>query len=70
MKNPKLPGMPGPPAAAIAAQEEIMLAIATLHRALARPAEQMPPGAETALSLHFTVQGDSLSVTLKRKKEE
>jgi hypothetical protein len=68
-QNPKLPGMPGPPAAALANHERIMLAVAELHRALSPLLEQLPPGADTALSLHFTVMGDSLALTLKPKKE-
>lgn len=68
-KNPKLPGLPGPAAAALAIHERIMLAVAELHRALSPLLEAIPPGAETALSLHFTVMGDSLALTLKPKKE-
>jgi len=68
--NPKLPGMPGPSATLVAIHEQILLAVAALHRALTPLAEQLPPGAESAVALHFNVQGDSLSINLKPHKEE
>ena len=69
-QNPKLPGMPGPTATAVAAQEEITLAVAALHRALGPLLEQLPPLAEAALVLHFNVLGDALTISIKPTKGE
>jgi len=69
MKNPKLPGMPGPPAAAIARHEQITLAVAELHRSLTPLLEAAPPAAEAAVTLRFEVLGDVLTISLKPKKE-
>ena len=69
-QNPKLPGMPGPTPAALAAQEETTLAAAALHRALGPLLEQLPPSAEATLVLHFNVLGDALTISIKSKKGE
>jgi len=69
-QNPKLPGMPGPTAAALDAQEETTLAAAALHRALGPLLEQLPPSAEATLVLHFNVLGDALTISIKPKKGE
>ena len=69
-QNPKLPGMPGPPPAALAAQEETTLAVAALHRALGPLLEQLPPLAESTLVLHFNVLGDALTISTKPGKGE
>jgi hypothetical protein len=65
--EPKLPGMPGPPAAALAQKEAIDAALVALHLALLPTIEALPSGNGTQSSVSFRkkIGGDTFDLTLR-----